>query len=325
MRTHNALLVAGLMTAVALAGCISENGEELAADLSEQPAADPWTDSALPEFRIELTDCTEAGGVSTYNSNEGDKLGATEFVRANVLHDTGEPNILSYGVPRTSDHLTGHWHMVIQCQDSVLEGEDTGFFTFGWVGVSVEAPEWDPSGIERHQFVADFAMENDKVLEKLQGMGVHATDMLESILTVDYTTGAIFTRLDDEVNGIYETEGTIEPYGENPERMVRYWFLLGDAGHSHDESLEDGPGHGYQPFAIDVWESGGEHWVGRDGAQMFQHRRTDHHGCENVPSQVPGEACGAAGNVGFYANVGFDMTITVGPMPPVTMEESYFH
>lgn len=329
--------------AMILSGCMAGQTSDTDASDSETWEADAEmpAESALPGFQVDMKGCREGGGVSLYNSEPGDEGPADPLTRADISEVTGNPKIASYFQPITSDHVTGIWHISVYCEEYSLTmpgdsakkmtashdheqvGEDDhhGELWWGWVGVRIDPPPWDESGIEHQFFIPDLSFLDRKIVMTLQEhLLLHASLMLEG--KIDWVgPAAIHQVMDDEDHGVFQTHADMEEYKDFDIERMRFWMYVdmsgnfNHGGHGHDES-EDGEGPHYMPVAIDlVNHGGGKHYTAVDGTAFLSHTRTNHHG----------PAGGAAGNTGAVLFEGFDRTLTIGPMPDVHLEDTWLH
>lgn len=323
-------LLAGTLVALFFAGCLGDgttsgqdavegavrlqgkSGSKMALDLSE-------------DFKLEMNDCIEGGGVSLYNMEEGSPGPANGFNRTSISDDTGYPKVASYGQPiPEGGATTGIWHTSVICKSYVFNGvPGKGALEWGWVGVRVQPPEWDTSGIKRQYFVADFSVSDGEIVKALQGsMDLHASRNLNTeIRYLDPAETMLYTALDDEDHGIFETYGKMKDYRDMELEPWRFWMLVasGDMhGHAHEGADAEPMAAKFRPISFDIQnfaESPVKHRV-VDGTAMLSHTRTDAHGT--------GPA-GAQGNVGGLTFEGFNRVITLGPQPEITFDDTWRH
>lgn len=322
-------LLAGTLVTIFFAGCLDsgttsgqdavegavrlqgKSGSKMAMELSE-------------DFKLEMTDCIEGGGVSLYNMKEGSPGPANGFNRTSISDDTGYPKVASYGQPiPEGGATTGIWHTSVICQSYVFNGvAGKGPLEWGWVGVRIQPPEWDTSGITRQYFVADFSISDPGVVKALQGnMDLHASRNLNTeIRYLDPAETMLYTALDDEDHGIFETWGKMKDYKEMTPEPWRFWMLVAADGHGHGHEGADAEpmAEKFRPISFDITNSADgpvKHRV-VDGTAMLSHTRTDAHGT--------GPA-GAQGNVGGLTFEGFDRIISLGPQPEITFDDTWRH
>lgn len=295
---------------ISFAGCVGDT--PLVPIPEDQTQSDP-----IDAFEVRMTDCIEAGGVSTYPKQFYFGGPPEPFEMHDIQEDVGGARISSAFFP-IIDESAGHWHMTIECASSWFEGEDLGPMTWGWVGARVHAPPFDASGHARQFFVTDLSIHHEGVLDTLQTLlDLHASEMWNGVVE-RLPGGLIHTLLDDAEHGVYETHWLPTEHRTVEETTNRFWMLVADQkGGSHDHLGFDGAAKAtYHPISIDLARTGtSTHLVSPDNSAWFSHSRTDHHGA----------AGGAAGQVVGVAYEGFDMTMTLGPRPPVVFEESWFH
>jgi hypothetical protein len=278
----------------------------------------------MQDFEVEMSNCREGGGVSLYESQKGDTGPTDPLLREDIAELLGDPKIGSYYRPITEGRATGIWHISTICESYSVNGDDRGAFEGGWVGVRVEPPPWDDSGIEHQFFLPDISFKDGQIVQDLQdGLLMHTSRMVDGRL--DWVgPAAIHQVMDDEDHGVFQSHVTMREYGTMEVERMRMWVyadLTGNFNHGHDHAAEgaESPGHvphGFQPVAIDFINTGqADQWVHVDGGGFLSHTRTDHHG----------ETGGAAGNVGGIAWEGFDRTIRVGPSANLVYNNTWLH
>jgi hypothetical protein len=269
-------------------------------------------------FEVQMRDCVMAGGVSVYNSSPDSVAPVEPFLAGNIKDDVGDPRFASYMDPVESDWLQGIWHINVRCDAYDYEGVQAGTLDWAFVGVKVQPPEWDDSGIEEQWFVADIAFKDTNIVNNLKGLtGVHVSELWAGVLEWEQGT-ALHTVIDDEENGRFETHAVMEYYKPFEKESMRFWMLVGGDGHGHGHECVDPCAEPmYRPVAIDLVNDveGAKHYVAFEDAGWLSHTRTAHHG--NVP--------GAAGNVGAVVFEGHDTTISIGLVPDVMLEETWIH
>lgn len=283
--------------------------------------------SLLDGFKIEYKGCSEAGGVSLYNLQDGSTpppgqswsrvQGPTkDFNRTSIQDDTGNPAVASYWRPIMSKKgTTGIWHTSLVCKSHVFNGKHMGAYEGGWVGVRVEPPAWDTSGIKRQYFVADLSFNQGDIVSLIhEATGLHASRNLDS--KVDFPApNVLHTLLDDEDHGVFQTDGKMKDWTPKDSMdKMRFWMLINPGGHGHAGSEGTQPKCECIPIAFDLDSTSGKYLV-FDGTGYLSHSRTDAHGNEPV----------AHGNVGGMAFLGFDRTMTVGTIPDVVLTETWLH
>ncbi len=349
MINKNAAVAILAGVAMVLSGCISGGADDAApneADDGMTKAKD--TDSALPGFQVDMKDCREGGGVSVYNSQKDASGPAPPLTRADISDLVGNPVIGTYFQPITSDYTTGIWHISVDCAEHSVKmpssssgsmgghGHETapqdgeaaesadhhGPLEWGWVGVRINPPEWDDSGIEHQFYIPDLSFMNKQIVDVLrEELLIHASLMLDG--KIDWVgPAAVHQVMDDEDHGVFQTHATMKEYKDFEVERMRFWLYVDmsgnyNYGHDHLEGEDPDAGHGYMPVAIDLVNNveGATHYTAVDGLAFLSHTRTNHHG----------EAGGAAGNTGAVLFEGFDRTLTIGPMPDVHLEDTWLH
>lgn len=323
-------VLAGTLLVVFFAGCLGDETSSQSSSarekviLGHRHSAQELMAEGMP-FDLEMNDCVEGGGVSLYNMQEGQNGPVTPFKRTSISEDTGRPMVASYGQPiPPGGATTGIWHTSVICQSYAYNGEPgDGPLEWGWVGVRIQPPEWDTSGITRQYFIADLSLSDPNVVKALQGnMGLHASRNLNTRVDwLDPAETVLYTVLDDEDHGVFETWGKMKDWGDMPLGKWRFWMLVSlDGVHAHGaDALGESPGAGTRfkaiSFDIENTGEGATHKV-VDGTAMLSHTRTDAHGTGPV---------GAQGNVGGLIFEDFDRRITIGPSPDLEFNRTWLH
>jgi len=239
-----------VLLAVAMAsGCVA--GADLA------PAAtDASTDAPAAPFSFTAEGCEVGGFVSSYPGTT--KL-AGIWQTADIREELGNPVRDSLGMPVTGP-LFGNWHIGFECASAAGAGETLDAFEFGWVGQMVEAPAWDTGGADQHFLLTGLAFDEGPIGEGLRGATTaditHVQEVTFDWLTPkDLPRATINARFVDVERGVYESWSDMEPYGEMPDRIVRFWWQVpadgseGESGHQHSSGTMDGQ---YHPLYFDM-------------------------------------------------------------------------
>lgn len=312
------LPILALTLSLALAGCLSASVAPTAEDALATASA-----SLAPDFGVAMNGCREGGGVSLYNMKEGTPGPVEPFILADVQDDVGHPLIASYGEPIPPGGATnGIWHASVVCDSYSYQGEERGSLQWGWVGMKIQPPAWDTSGIERQFFIADLSFMDEEIVGSIRDTAsVHASVTWGS--RIEWLAPSVMhTVLDDEEHGVFETHARMKAYRAFEPQPTRFWMLAaqgGDHGHEAEAYAEAEVGSEaavtYRAVSFDLVTSGGEDHMVADVTGILSHTRTDAHGA------VPG----AAGNLAAVLYTGFERTIVLGPSPDIVFNATWTH
>lgn len=271
-------LALGSFLPISLAGCLSELPpavEEGGHEHGNTPAS---------EWVLSLAKCEEGGFVaSSYQAG-------SNWVRQNIRPEIG-PEYLA-AVPRT-----GNWHNGIHCQGGSFNGSTFGDFQFGWVGVGIEAPMYDPGGADQHFILAGLGLPEGEVRNALRAV-VNADISQASGATVSWMPGGIVeTIYADQDKGVYGGKGPIAVYRENlPERTTRFWWTVPANGerlvHDHHggEMRPQPKEGGFVPVFWDLRAAVTTQWSSpSDRSSHTTHTGTNDHGSGPVTQGEIGE------------------------------------
>jgi hypothetical protein len=275
MRRLRPSVLAAAFLAASFAGCVTE--PELA--LKEAAMAH---DGHGSDWSLSLQGCEEGGFVASSFQVRGGP-----WKQRNIRPEVG-PDYLA-AVPRT-----GNWHNGIHCAGGSFNGTEFGDFQFGWVGVGIEAPPFDPGGAAQHFILA--------------GLGLPESEPRNALLDVinadiSHSTGAVVTWTEagpstvvetiyaDHDKGIYGGKGPIVEYRDLSERTVRFWWTVPANGdriiHDHHGSgaePADAPEGGFIPVYWDLTYPSATQWSSpSDRSSHTTHTGTNDHG---TPMQV---------------------------------------
>lgn len=317
------VLVASLAVVTVLAGCIGTPAQPSEGPRDLAPAAAGLAMAPVP--RMELADCIEGGGHSNYNLGDIQPMMPEPWQLTDVTDDIG-PVTITNTIPPTpaTGPQSGIYHAAFRCQSFLLDGEEQGPLSGGFVGIRVEPPPFDtgPAAL-KHYLVVTFATDNDAVNAAL---GTAGLDLGTSAVTLD-TVGPFFhSVLDEADHGVYESHFQPVEAGAKEDGIVRIWLQHGAEHHAAEGDLEamahDAPG--IHPRALDLVDTGGEHFTAQDATAVFSHTRTNDHDQDfgiGVVVPVPG-VWGQTAGLGYR---GFSRVLVPGPQPAVALETAWDH
>jgi hypothetical protein len=315
--------IMGVAIVALLAGCISSPSSSVS---SVGTAA---THAGAAPFAVEMKRCHEGGGVSLYNMQDGQSGPTKDFKVADVQDDVGDPVVGSYGVPiPPGGKTTGIWHVSVVCDSYALNGvEQSGPLDWGWVGMKIQPPAWDHSGIQRQFFVADLSLKDKGLVQDLRDeRGIHAS--LSQDVKVEWIAPQVFHQLlDDQDHGVFESRAAMKDYRAFKPGTTRFWMLIPigmkgmDMGHDESGEMEDAPGTQYRAVAFDLVDSGSGTQMVAQATGLLTHTRTNEHAI------VAGQPNGAAGNLAEVLYDGFDRALTLSASSPdgMVFNETWKH
>ncbi|HEV8361633.1 MAG TPA: hypothetical protein VGR28_14385 [Candidatus Thermoplasmatota archaeon] len=289
-----------VLAAVALAGCLG--AAPAPQDLGATAPAPVVAVPADHGLRLDAQDCTEGGGYSTYNKADLEGLLPAPWVLADVSADLGDPLVLGLAEgPNMGGGIAGIYHATWQCATHTMDGEDGGAILGGFVGLRVEPPPFDSGGAARHYFVTVLSSGDHHLLEHLEQNGFAHVGDAQGV--VEWLGPVFHQVLDDAMHGRYEVHFVAHEAGPKDDGVTRLWMLF------------EGDDADYHPRSLDLLDTGGVHYYAEQGNGPFTHTNTDDH------APLPA----AAGNVAGLAFEGFARTVTVGPAPPVALDQTFEH
>lgn len=294
---------------VAFAGCV----EAPAALFSKASTTSEAPD--VPDWRIYLSKCEEGGFVaSSYQAG-------SNWVRRDIRPEVG-PEYLA-AVPRT-----GNWHNGIHCQSGLFNGTDVGDFQFGWVGVGIEAPAFDPGGAAQHFILAGIGFPEGEIRNALMAVVNADISRAESSKVTWMPGDVVETIYADHEKGIYGGKGPVVVYREQvPERTTRFWWTVPANGerliHDHHggELRPEAPPGGFVPVYWDLHTAVAKQWSSpSDRSSHTTHTGTMDHGSGPVTQGETGEV---NSNVIYHYP---ELTLTFGGfIEDVRLETEWVH
>lgn len=259
---------------VTISGCV---GPDAALINNEAPVDDHA--GMHKEWTVSLSDCEEGGFVASSFQVRGGP-----WEQRNIRPEVGPDHLAP--VPRT-----GNWHNGIHCQGGSFNGTEFGDFQFGWVGVGIEAPSFDPGGAAQHFILAGLGIPEGEIRNALMHV-VNADISRATGASVTWETGDVVeTIYADHDKGIYGGIGPVVVYRENiPERTTRFWWTVPANGeriiHDHHggELRPPTPEGGFVPVYWDLVAATSTQWSSpTDRSSHTTHTGTTDHG---TPMQV---------------------------------------
>lgn len=297
-------LLLSLVVGFALAGCIEDGATDVADGLV---AAAPV---ALPSL-ASATGCREGGPVSMYDQATSPGYMPEPWTVEDINDDTGPPPVNSYGRPNTGGATTGIWHFAMLCDSAVVNGETVSPFFMGYVGVKIQAPPWDTSGIERQYFIADLSFSDQWLLDQVMTIGAHTNLATEAQITwLNEERDLIYTQLYDEGHGEFEMYAFLRshdfPLDSGP---MRFWALV---------PIEKDGKTLYRPVSVDFETTVSDdlaYWVSNQGQRSLVHWD---------------EATGAPDHYGYGGGAvvieNFERSVRLGPQPEgILLEQTWTH
>ncbi len=280
-----------------MAGCL-----QLQPDNPQEPLLDTAPDMAHAAPPLAAwTDCTTSAAIAWYPMEFFREFGPQPpFEIANIRPDIGDAILASgarnSGIDPTSP-AAGHWHVTIRCEDVLA----------GFVGVRIEPPPWDNSGITAQFLATSLTLPNGPLLQMVAG---HAqpTMLAEGRLTFDGTY--LHALHHDSVHGRYETYGLVEHRQNEPPKTIRLWMMV-DAYNPTSGQLQ------YSPAAIDLmYPSTSQTYLSHDTTGQFTHTHTAMH------APLPG----LSDLVVLSVTEVKDIQLQLGPTAPhVRLDQRYEH
>ena len=313
---HRAAVLAVALAALAFAGCLGAPAAPL--DAEGDRLTLPPSGPAFP--RLDLADCTEGGGHSNYNLDLLQGLMPEPWILADVTEDIG-PVTVTNTVPPTpaTGPQSGIYHAAFRCGGFLLDGEEQGPLSGGYVGIRVEPPPFDTGGAARHYLVITFSTDHAALNQLLNDAGYH----VPSASVVVEQVGPLFhSVLDDAEHGVYEAHFQPVEAGAKWEGTLRLWLQLG-AEQGHHGGLAAQAHDAIRPVALDLTDAGGTHLHARDASAVFSHSRTTDHDQNLGGVTVPVPA--VAGTTAGLGYVGFTRSLTLGPQPDYRLAEAWDH
>lgn len=315
MQARSAL--AGLVVlAVARAGCIASPAAQTDAPRDVAPAS-----AAAAGFpSMDMADCREGGGHSNYDLALIQDIMPEPWVLADVTEDIGAVSVQNTVPPLpTSGAQSGIYHAAFTCASFLLDGEEQGPLSGGYVGIRVEQPVFDTGpAAARHYLIVTFATDSEAVNAALDAAGLHAA---ASQVTVEDMGPFLHTVLDDAEHGVYEVHFQPVEAGAKWEGIARLWLQEG-AGH-HASMQAQAHESAIRPVALDLFDTGGQHAHAQDASALFSHTRTNDHDQDFGGVVVP--IPGAGGQTAGLAYSGFARSLLPGPRPDYVLSEAWEH
>lgn len=309
-----------IMGLALLAGCIQAPSTR-----PQIGTAATHADAAAP-FALQMKHCHEGGGVSLYPMQDGQSGPTKDFKVADVQDDVGDPVVGSYGIPiAPGEKTSGIWHVSVVCDSYAADGvSQSGPLDWGWVGMKIQPPAWDTSGIQRQFFVADLSLKDKGLVKDLRDeRGIHAS--LSQDVKVEWVAPQVFHQLlDDQDHGVFESRAAMKDYRPFQPGTTRFWMLIpiGMKGMDMDHGeMEDAPGTQYRAVAFDLVDSGSGTQMVAQATGFLTHTRTNEHAI------VAGQPNGAAGNLAEVLYDGFDRALTLSAASPdgMVFNETWKH
>jgi hypothetical protein len=234
-------------------------------------------------FRMEGTDCEEAGWIAHY---AGSVKFAGVWESDDIREEYGNPIHDSMGLPTPLiSPLYGNHHIGFNCKSAVVDGVEMPNYQWGFVGEQVKAPAWDPGGADRHILIGGISFQNGTIADVLRATTTaDITHTLSAFTewTIPRTQPRSFaySEYHDLEKGIYQSWSTLEHLRDIEPRTVRFWWQVpadGSQAHiwsmDHDHDGADQPeGQKWNPVYWDMHTTGGGQWVTpKDGAGLQEH------------------------------------------------------
>lgn len=284
-----------------LAGCVAQPAPGPLAQTAATPAS--GASGPAPAFDLEGKGCLMGGGHSVHSTSIAAQIVPEPWKVADILGDVGPQLIYPEepwdGVP-TEGKTWGNWHVTVRCDGWTYDGKALKDLVFGFVVTKVEQPPFDAGPAGPRYILNVLATSDDAMEMDLHALGFHAT--LTTGVAEWTLPGVFHNKLDTKDHGVYEALFHTKAMGAMPNNLTRLWW-----------QREAGNGT-FQPIALDLHATGGQHSIA-DPNGYFSHLRTTDH--EPLP--------GAAGNIAGLVYQGFDFTLTLGPRANVTLDKAYEH
>jgi hypothetical protein len=278
------ILTGLFLLGIAFGGCLDE---PVPAAILEELESHAHGMMGGGDFRLEGTNCVEAGGVSTY---AGPTTFADTYTSADVSEEVNSPfpkgNPAGIGRPQWAN-----WHMGFRCAAATVGDETQTDYIFGYVGQMVEAPEWDPGGADQHFIVTGLGFGNGTFADALRAATAaditHAYEaLIEWYTPKDLPRSAAYIEFSDVEKGIYMQYTNLEHYRAFEERTIRFWWGVpadgsdSTAAHGHNPGEIHEEGMQWHPVYFDLHTTGGHQYTTPpyERAQMFCHLGNDDHG-----------------------------------------------
>lgn len=315
------LLPVALLVLAGLAGCVQQAAPvEPAASGADAPA-----DDALAPLDLLGSGCVQGGGHSVHPRSLWEKgvvrVVPDPWVPADVWDDVG-PQALWSEIPDPErpvpekGNTMGNYHATMWCGSWTLQGEPKEGAFVGFVGMKVEHPPFGSADTTHDYVVTVLATNDDDVHAALDAAGFHP--MKATATRDELPDGTLRIRMHTDRNGDYDSLFKPQPYGDMKAERVRLWFQQSAEGHGdhggHGETEGAHAKGAFRPIALDLVSTGGRHLVAA-GQGYFSHSGTDHH------APLPG----AHGHTAAVLYDGFDVSLSWGPRPDVTLDWAYVH
>lgn len=305
-----------LALALLAAGCLE-------AAPAHEPLDAAATDAAAPPEPLGLAGarCFEGGGHSVHPRSLWEQgvvqVVPEPWVPADVIEDVG-PQLLFSELPDPArpvpeeGNTMGNYHATMWCESWSLDGEPRDGLFFGFVGMRVERPEWSDDAPTHHYVVTVVATNDDDLLARLGAGGIQAFRATAD--RVELPDGTLRIQMWTEGNGDYDSVFKPKADGEMHATHVRLWWQRPLDGHAHGHAEGAHAEGAFEPVALDLVATGGEHLVA-EAQGYFSHSGTDHH------APLPG----AYGHTAAVMFRDFDRVIEWGPRTNITLGLAYAH
>lgn len=259
-----------VLLAVGFAGCLG------GADPLD--AVDGALGAGVPRtaWQMDFTNCEEGGFIaSSFQAGE-------PWVRRNIRPEIGPDHLAAV-------ERTGNWHNGIRCEEATYDGQLVKNFQFGWVGVGIEPPAWDPGGADRHFVLAGLGLPDtpmrDGMLATINAdisrtIGSYVTWLYGDVIEVEYA---------DQDKGTYGGRGLISLYRDSiPDRTTRFWWVVPANGERilhdhHGGEMRPVVEGGFHPVYWDMTTASGPQWSSPyDRVAWTTHTGTADHGDSEV-------------------------------------------
>lgn len=282
-----------------LAGCAASQ-DPPAASLDPPPAAGL-------AFRVDATDCAEAGGYVTWNVIPNDPDLPPGFDTRHVSAEIGDPPFTTVGggptILRTpadaipGPNVTGAYHPIMHCPTWTLDGVEKADLWLAWVAASIYAPPYDPAPIEREYALGAIGVNDADLAARLRALGIVAETLTVTDFSIDATNMRHAFAFDHH-GDIYADVPTRDA-GAKSDETIRMW-IVGAA-----------PGEEGRPVALDFTDTGGRHLVA-SAPGAFEHTVKG-----PAPASVVPAHTFSSWALGY---VGVTRSITLGPVVDVVLD-----